>query len=72
MTLRVKLLICTGQNKQRFQVILFSSSVSLSTKATANNIASNLTTNNLTIKTTKEDINITGSNIDAQQLWRCR
>jgi hypothetical protein len=46
---------------------LFSSSVSLSTKATANNIASNLTTNNLTIKTTKEDINITGSNIDAQQ-----
>jgi hypothetical protein len=47
---------------------LFSSSVSLSTKATANNIASNLTTNNLTIKTTKEDINITGSNIDAQLL----
>ncbi|VVH63450.1 hypothetical protein BSPWISOX_1140, partial [uncultured Gammaproteobacteria bacterium] len=42
---------------------LFSSSVS----ATTTNIASNLTTNNLTIKTTKEDINITGSNIDAQQ-----
>jgi hypothetical protein len=37
------------------------------TKATTNNIASNLTTNNLTIETTKEDINITGSNIDAQQ-----
>jgi filamentous hemagglutinin len=31
------------------------------------NIASNLTANNLTIETTKEDINITGSNIDAQQ-----
>ncbi|VVM25565.1 hypothetical protein BSPWISOXPB_7342 [uncultured Gammaproteobacteria bacterium] len=31
------------------------------------NIASNLTPNNLTIETTKEDINITGSNIDAQQ-----
>ncbi|VVM25995.1 hypothetical protein BSPWISOXPB_5443, partial [uncultured Gammaproteobacteria bacterium] len=30
-------------------------------------IASNLTANNLTIETTKEDINITGSNIDAQQ-----
>ncbi|VVM19347.1 hypothetical protein BSPWISOXPB_10610 [uncultured Gammaproteobacteria bacterium] len=44
---------------------LFSSSVSASTKATTN-IASNLT-NNLTIETTKEDINITGSNIDAQQ-----
>ncbi|VVM27603.1 hypothetical protein BSPWISOXPB_11101, partial [uncultured Gammaproteobacteria bacterium] len=29
--------------------------------------ASNLTANNLTIETTKEDINITGSNIDAQQ-----
>jgi hypothetical protein len=31
------------------------------------NIASNLTANNLTIETTKEDIDITGSNIDAQQ-----
>jgi hypothetical protein len=29
--------------------------------------ALNLTANNLTIETTKEDINITGSNIDAQQ-----
>ncbi|VVM21417.1 hypothetical protein BSPWISOXPB_2901 [uncultured Gammaproteobacteria bacterium] len=46
---------------------LFSSSVSASTKATTTNIASNLTANNLTIETTKEDINITGSNIDAQQ-----
>ncbi|WP_139661253.1 hemagglutinin repeat-containing protein, partial [bacterium endosymbiont of Bathymodiolus sp. 5 South] len=46
---------------------LFSSSVSATTKATTNNIASNLTANNLTIETTKEDINITGSNIDAQQ-----
>ncbi|VVM23106.1 hypothetical protein BSPWISOXPB_3883, partial [uncultured Gammaproteobacteria bacterium] len=35
-------------------------------KATTTNIASNLTANNLTIETTKEDINITGSNIDAQ------
>ncbi|CAC9646081.1 hypothetical protein, partial [uncultured Gammaproteobacteria bacterium] len=46
---------------------LFSSSVSATTKATTTNIASNLTANNLTIETTKEDINITGSNIDAQQ-----
>jgi hypothetical protein len=35
---------------------LFSSSVSATTKATTNNIASNLTANNLTIETTKEDI----------------
>ncbi|VVM20741.1 hypothetical protein BSPWISOXPB_949 [uncultured Gammaproteobacteria bacterium] len=46
---------------------MFSSSVSATTKATTTNIASNLTANNLTIETTKEDINITGSNIDAQQ-----
>ncbi|CAB5496257.1 hypothetical protein AZO1586R_402, partial [Bathymodiolus azoricus thioautotrophic gill symbiont] len=44
-----------------------SSSVSIDTKATATNIASNLSANNLTLKTTKEDINITGSNIEAQQ-----
>jgi hypothetical protein len=43
---------------------LFSSSVSATTKATTNNIASNLTANNLTIKTTKEDINITGSGVE--------
>jgi filamentous hemagglutinin len=41
--------------------------VSIDTKATATNIASNLSANNLTLKTTKEDINITGSNIEAQQ-----